>query len=185
MSCKQWMLFFKEFFTRFFALNHYPLMLDSYYYDRKRECSMLIFKVKNKRFLEKIPTQEVVSNRALLQQLGSIDACTIGVLTGLERYFSVHKTLCPEEKAWRIKDFMCYEKPTPLLQVKSKDYTIERFKKITFVSKYTGKESEILARDLYKHIHLIKVLDPLEALSVGYDIGDALMEEMGAQGDVA
>lgn len=160
--------------------HEFYLKVDGFYFCNKRMCLMVIIKVRKKRSVEIKRLQEIINEKDYIGELHPADACILGMLANSEKngLFKGHHEW---QKIIKIKDFYCFAKSDPILTV-SKRYTNQKGVQVTALkSNILGREIEIPTLELCKNQVLLYSIDPLQAISIGYDVGELFVRNFESQ----
>ncbi len=150
----------------------YYLKLDGYYYCKWKRCVVAVLRVRNKRTIDIIPLNEIVNNKSYLKELHPVDACLIGILANNERNGILNKESVGWQKMGRSKEYRCFIKSDPILEISRKYSNKEGNEIVVLRSKFLSNEIELLSTELCKNHALLYALDSLETVSLGYDISE-------------
>lgn len=149
----------------------YFLKLDGYYFCKKRNTYMAIIRVRNKRSTDELPIQEIIRDRAYLDELHPVDACILGIIANNERNGLISESHSGRHNMQRSKGYNCLNKSTAILEVVKK-YSSDKNDMVELYSKILNKEISIHKIDLCKNHDLLYALGSLEALSIGFDTSE-------------
>lgn len=186
------MNFFRFIFSYFFQLKNlygnfgtshngdkvYFLKLDGYYYCLQKNCTCVVIRIRNKRTSESHPVLEIVNDKNYLKELHPFDAFIIGILSNNERNGIIDKNCLGLKNMNRTKDYNCNTKYTPLLEVRGVYYNEQNVKITILKSKLLNKQIEVSSADLCNNQYLIYSIDSLQALAVGYETSEALIQNI-------
>ncbi len=167
---------FKNLFGRFWSTSEgyceYYLKLDGYFYCQNQKCTFAVIRVRHKRTTETIAVSEIINDPEYLCELHPNDAFVIGLLANNDRNGIIDDNIVGWRKMRRSKEYFCFIKSEPVLEISKKTITDAGTEAIVLHSKYSDKYMEIPMIDLCKNQALLYALDSYEALSVGYDVSE-------------
>lgn len=172
---------FKNIYGRFwknlYGLKEYYIKLDGYYYCTKQRCYMAVMRIRNKRTIDIIPLNKIVSDKEYLMELHPADACVIGILANIERNEIFDNSCVGWKKMIRLKDYTCFVKSESILEICKKHINKDGVEFITLRSKFIEKETEIETLELCKNQALLYALDSFQTISLGYDASESFMRK--------
>lgn len=157
--------------------NEYCLKVDGYYFCKKKKKIMVVIRVRNKRTTDEITLNELTNNNDYLQELHPIDVFLIGVLANNERNGLVDHGITGWKKMIRLKDYRCFVKSDPILDITRKYFDKSGSEIIVLFSKLIEKEITISIRELCNNLALVCAIDGFQAISIGYDVSEAYIRE--------
>lgn len=139
--------------------------LDSYYYDKKLNTTMLVLKIRNKRVKSEVTIKDILHNKDALINLHPIDLCVIGILAN-ELPINFKDGIV---NIVTIPNNFTMLKVTPLLEIVGREFT-GLTEKILLKINNTDKIVTIAVPELLKNKKLISALQYQDALSLGLSI---------------
>ncbi len=150
--------------------NDYYFILEGDYFCTKKQVTMLVLRARHQRNVLIRPIQEIAHNKDLIQTLCPIDTFIIGILANKAQngfndvlYDSAHNMR-------RLKNKDCAVKLNALLQITKTNFDRFGNDAITIYSATANKEINISITELFENKALIYGLDPMQALSLGYNV---------------
>ncbi len=162
----------------FFGNNlsaEYSLLLEGYYFCKKKQLTIAVIRLRNKRTTIEIPVANIVKNKNFVRELSPIDSCILGVLANSEKNGKPDTAVYNLKDMIRLKSRNSIIKYKPILNIIKKSYDKNDCEIITLYSLIHDKKIEISAIDLLKNYALLYSINSLEALAVGYSASESLL----------
>lgn len=157
--------------------GEYYLKVDGYYFCNKRKKIVAVIRVRHKRVTDIVPLNEIVNNKHYLQELHPIDVFFIGLLANNERNGMVEDGITGWKKMSRLKDYRCFVKSEPILDISRKYYDGSGVEMIVLFSRLIKKEITISISELCNNLALICAIDAFQAISIGYDVSESYLRQ--------
>lgn len=158
--------------------KEYYLKLDGYYFCKRKKCTVAVIRIRNKRTAETTPVLEIVNNKDYLKEIHPFDAFIIGVLSNNERNGIIDKNCIGLKNMKRTSDYYCNTKYPPVLNIIGAYFNEENIKITVLKSRFLNKQIEISSAELCKNHYLIHSIDSLQALAVGYETSEAIIQNL-------
>ena len=177
---------FKNIYGRFWATKQgfleYYLKLDGYYFCKKQNCTMVVIQVRNKRTIDKISVKKAITDKSLIKELHPVDACMIGILANNERNGVIDTTCIGWQKMKRFRQYDCFIKTEPILQISKKYFNDDRQQVTVLYSPCLDKEISIPTIELSKNKALLYALNSFQTISIGYDASESYLRQESMAG---
>ena len=158
--------------------KEYYLKLDGYYFCDKTNATFVVIRIRNKRISETYPILEIVNDKIYLKEIHPFDAFIIGFLANNERNGIMDKSCIGIKNMNRTKDYSCFKKYDPILEVISTYYNENNIKITILKTKFLNKNIEVSSKELCINHYLLHSMDSLQALAIGYETSEALMQNI-------
>jgi len=149
-------------------ITEYSAKLDSYYFDKKLNTTIVVLKIRNKRTIYNLSIKELLSNKLALSTLHPIDLCIIGVLANSETSDLKSKN----SKRISLVDDYLMVRIEPLLEIIGRNYVGDD-EQIILKLKPLNKIIKTTAKELYNNKKLLNALKYQDALSLGYSLSES------------
>lgn len=141
--------------------NQFELKIDSYFYDNKSNKIILIIRLRNKRYIQKMFLDDIINDSVILNNLHPIDVCLIGVIY-------THLTeLKNESLIIKAPEFIELLKITPCLKILETTYNDNNEEEFIISPLFYNKKLKVTAEDIYKKIYLFNGINSNDALQIG------------------
>lgn len=145
------------------------LRLDQIYFCKKNQEVFCLFAIKNKRTPWTMPISDVIRDKSIIGEIHPLDAFIIGITLQAKKYC----VSIDYSKISKLKRYIntIYPYKNKSLYIASEDLPYSH-KDTSFVLKtYVSKKSfRITLKELLQDIAIISLLNPLDALSVAFQI---------------
>lgn len=144
-------------------MTEYALKLDSYYFDIKRNTTIVIIKVRNKRIMNSLTLNEIFSDKNALHNLHPIDLCILGIIANSSNQGTSRA---------RILDSFSMAVIKPILEISKREFN-EGNEILTLNLRHLNSSIKISANDLYHNEDLMNALNYQDAIAVGHAVSDS------------